>query len=132
MACPTCLFILTLLSSFNKIFYFYHDMSSLISKFIFIISANLRLRRLEKVGGIWSAAGKAKVLGTLMGISGAMLLTLYKGVEINIWSTNINLLHHPALHHSQTNNTKTLFGCLLALACCFLNASWLIIQVNVC
>ncbi|XP_044491136.1 WAT1-related protein At1g25270-like isoform X2 [Mangifera indica] len=85
---------------------------------------------LEKVGGIWSAAGKAKVLGTLMGISGAMLLTLYKGVEISIWSTNINLLHHPALHHSQTNNTKTLFGCLLALACCFLNASWLIIQAK--
>ncbi|KAG1327962.1 WAT1-related protein [Cocos nucifera] len=49
------------------------------------------LERLESLE-IHSISGQAKVLGTLVGIGGAMLLTFYKGVDINLWSTNINLL----------------------------------------
>ncbi|XP_031259819.1 WAT1-related protein At1g09380-like [Pistacia vera] len=82
---------------------------------------------LEKVG-IRTLAGKAKVLGTFIGIGGAMLLTFYKGVEIKIWSTNINILHHAATQHTESN--KFLFGCLLVLASCFTYASWLIIQAK--
>ncbi|MED6112770.1 hypothetical protein PIB30_064658 [Stylosanthes scabra] len=41
-----------------------------------------------------AAAGKAKVVGTITGISGAMVLTFYKGIRIDIWSSHINLLHH--------------------------------------
>ncbi|KAG4967814.1 hypothetical protein JHK87_033465 [Glycine soja] len=33
-----------------------------------------------------TSAGKAKVVGTVMGIGGAMMLTFYKNIEINIWT----------------------------------------------
>lgn len=32
-----------------------------------------------------------KVLGTIIGISGSMVLTFFKGPEINIWNFHINL-----------------------------------------
>ncbi|XP_044490873.1 WAT1-related protein At1g68170-like [Mangifera indica] len=86
---------------------------------------------LEKVAGIWTRAGKAKVVGTLIGIVGAMVLTFCKGAEIKIWSTNINLLHQNArqAHHSEST-IKTLLGCLLSLGGCFLFGVWLIIQAK--
>ncbi|MBA0818449.1 hypothetical protein Gohar_021673 [Gossypium harknessii] len=43
-------------------------------------------------------AGKAKVCETLIGISGAMIFTFCKDIDINILSTNVNLLKH---HHQQ-------------------------------
>ncbi|KAI6678637.1 hypothetical protein NL676_039433 [Syzygium grande] len=58
--------------------------------FVLAISFGLEKARLRTV------AGKAKVAGTLMGIGGAMLLTFYKGVEVNLWSTHVNLLRHVA------------------------------------
>nr|KJB77834.1 hypothetical protein B456_012G160100 [Gossypium raimondii] len=52
---------------------------------------------MEKLA-IRTNAGKAKVCETLLGIGGAMVFTFYKGININIWSTNVNLLKH---HHRQ-------------------------------
>lgn len=83
---------------------------------------------------IKTRSGMAKVLGTLIGIGGAMVLTFYKGVDINISSNHIDLLHHhnatqvssSSSHHS----FQHLLGLLLALASCFSYATWLIIQVN--
>ncbi|KAE9446934.1 hypothetical protein C3L33_21180, partial [Rhododendron williamsianum] len=58
----------------------------------FIVPLALVVERMERLGfGTW--AGKAKVVGTLLCIAGAMLLTFYKGAEINIWSTSVDLLH---------------------------------------
>lgn len=83
--------------------------------------------RLEKVAGI---GGLAKVVGTFIGIGGATILTFLKGVEIKLWSTQINLLHHHALEPSKSANNRTLFGCLLSLLCTFVYSMGLIIQVN--
>ncbi|KAJ0079024.1 hypothetical protein Patl1_23553 [Pistacia atlantica] len=89
--------------------------------------------RLEKLASLLTIAGKAKVLGTLIG--GAMLLTFYKGVEINIWSTNVNLLHQGASQHTESTN-KPVLGCLLSWdvyclwASCLSYALWLIIQAK--
>ncbi|PPS13562.1 hypothetical protein GOBAR_AA07019 [Gossypium barbadense] len=68
-------------------------------------------------------AGKAKVFGTLTGIGGAMLLTFYKGVEVNIWPTHLELLSHgpPASHPAASS--KSLLGLLLAFACCIFTPS---------
>ncbi|XP_031251765.1 WAT1-related protein At1g68170-like [Pistacia vera] len=86
---------------------------------------------LEKVAGIWTLAGKAKVVGTLIGIVGAMVLTFCKGVEIKIWSTNINLLDQNVSQvHQSESLAKTLFGCLLSVVGCFLFGMWLIIQAK--
>ncbi|KAK0591256.1 hypothetical protein LWI29_037620 [Acer saccharum] len=103
--------------------------SNLVPAITFILSVSFGLEN----PGIRTMAGKAKVLGTLMGIGGAMLLTFYKGVEINISSTHIDLLHHdhPQSGHmasSHASSTKYIFGLLLALGSCFSYALWLIVQ----
>lgn len=89
----------------------------------------LRLEILD----IRSRGGKAKVLGTLMGIGGAMVMTFYKGVEIHLWTTHVDLLHrsqHPHLEASTTHEyAHRILGCLLALASSLGYALWLIIQV---
>ena len=49
----------------------------------------VRLERLD----LRTAIGKAKLIGTLTGISGAMLLTFFKGAEIHTGSFHVTLLH---------------------------------------
>ncbi|KAL5054606.1 hypothetical protein RYX36_035288 [Vicia faba] len=79
--------------------------------------------------------GKAKVIGTLLGISGAMLMIFFKGVEIHIWSSNINLLHP---HHNQNEQMasqhsdflKKLLGVSFALATACSFSLWYIIQAK--
>lgn len=59
-----------------------------------------------------------------------MILTFYRGVEIDIWSTNINLIHsngHAASLHADPG--KRFLGALFALGSCFGYAIWLVIQV---
>ncbi|KAK6121311.1 hypothetical protein DH2020_044962 [Rehmannia glutinosa] len=66
---------------------------------------------------------------------GAMVLTFYKGCEVNIWSTHFNLMHKnqqsgghvAAAHHKSFNN---ILGPLLALACCFSVSLSLIVQAK--
>ncbi|GAA0166675.1 hypothetical protein LIER_21779 [Lithospermum erythrorhizon] len=82
--------------------------------------------------------GKAKVFGTLASIGGAMVLTIYKGVEIKIWLTSIDLLHKneqqgsvAATHHHQHIDHNPYLGSLLAVASCFSVAFSLIIQSKI-
>lgn len=101
-------------------------MTNLIPAVTFVLAVCFRL---EKVS-LKSLAGKAKVAGTLVGISGAMLLTFYKGVEIKLWSTNAHLLKQtangPVVHDAQDR----LIGSILALGNCFSYAAWLIVQAK--
>jgi len=81
-----------------------------------------------------AAAGKAKVLGTLIGIGGAMMLIFLKGLEINIWPFHINLMHPHQHQNSHVASVHADFGskwlgALCAVASCFSFALWLIIQV---
>jgi hypothetical protein len=79
-------------------------------------------------------AGKAKIMGTLTGISGAMVLTFVKGIEIKIGSSHLNLLHHKngvGLNpHATISKGSTVLGSLCALASAISYASWLIINVR--
>lgn len=88
--------------------------------------------------GLKTAAGKAKLSGTFLSIGGAMLLTFYKGRQVNLWSTHANLLdllhkgqtstgHVAEAHHHTSGNS--VLGLLLALACCISVSFALIIQV---
>ena len=77
------------------------------------------------------------MLGTLMGIGGAMLMTFYKGVEINIWSTHVNLLHkieqpshYLAAPTSKSEYTDRVLGSLLAIGSSFGYAFFFIFQVS--
>ncbi|KAH9686088.1 WAT1-related protein [Citrus sinensis] len=102
-------------------------MANLVPAITFVLSISIGLEKL----GIRTRAGKAKVLGSLIGIGGAMILTFYRGVEINIWSTNINLIHsngHVASLHADPG--KRFLGALFALGSCFGYAIWLVIQAK--
>ncbi|XP_054803603.1 WAT1-related protein At1g25270-like [Prosopis cineraria] len=103
---------------------------NLIPAITFILAISCGFERLN----LGAAGGKAKVLGTIIGIGGAMLLTFFKGFEIQIWPFHINLLHP---HHDQNGTVLTtrhgrseLLGVLCALASCFSYAFWLIIQAK--
>ncbi|XP_026658052.1 WAT1-related protein At1g68170-like [Phoenix dactylifera] len=109
---------------------FANALSNLMPASTFILAVSFRLEILR----IRQASGQAKVLGTLVGLGGATLLTFYKGPEINPWSTNLNLLkihqegdHHQALPHEPS---KRIMGAFLVIASCFFYSLWLIIQAK--
>ncbi|KAL6501244.1 hypothetical protein OROHE_024891 [Orobanche hederae] len=112
---------------------FISAMTNLIPAMTFLVAILLRL---EKLG--WNTpAGKAKVFGTVIGIGGAMLLTFYKGPELNLWNTNINLLETTTTHHGTNGQTDSrlgghnlVLGALLALASCVCYSLWLIVQAK--
>ncbi|KAD4179377.1 hypothetical protein E3N88_27968 [Mikania micrantha] len=90
--------------------------ANLIPPFTFIIATMFRLEKVE----ISKISGKAKVIGLLVGVGGAMLLTFYKGHQlINIGSTRFNLLHggrRMDAHMTPPHNTSAhIFGSILAL-----------------
>ncbi|XVF61829.1 hypothetical protein PTKIN_Ptkin08bG0162300 [Pterospermum kingtungense] len=101
-------------------------MSNLVPIATFILAVILRMERL----GIRTFGGQVKLVGTFLSIGGAMILTFYKGKEINLWSTNIDLSKHGADHvttkHAAVLDNQVL-GSLLALASCVFFAVWYII-----
>ncbi|XP_019424905.1 PREDICTED: WAT1-related protein At1g25270-like [Lupinus angustifolius] len=100
---------------------------NLVPAITFILAISCGLEKLN----LRAAAGRAKVLGTLIGIGGAMFLTFYKGIKIYIWPFHINLLHsngHMIPLHADSSNK--LVGVLCAIASCFSYALWLIIQAK--
>ncbi|GAV91493.1 EamA domain-containing protein, partial [Cephalotus follicularis] len=64
-------------------------MFNLIPLITFILAHVFGLKKLK----LNTRASKATVLGTIIAIGGAMLLMFYKGLEINIWSTHVDLLN---------------------------------------
>ncbi|TYI54274.1 hypothetical protein E1A91_D11G063100v1 [Gossypium mustelinum] len=104
-------------------------MSNLVPIATFILAAILRLERL----GMKTLAGQAKLWGTLLSIGGAMFLTFYKGKELNLWSTNINIVKHGGHRHTSTKHAAVgdqVLGSLLALASCLAFAIWYIIHAK--
>ncbi|WRX13333.1 EamA domain - like 10 [Theobroma cacao] len=106
---------------------FVSAMTNLIPVTTFILAVFLRMEKLA----FGTMAGKAKVLGTLIGIGGAMLLTFYKGVQIKMWSTHIDLVHHGG-HGASSHSASahTLWGALLAFTSCITYTLWLIVQAK--
>ncbi|KAK1300805.1 WAT1-related protein [Acorus calamus] len=108
-------------------------MTNIIPTITFILAVMFRLELLA----MRTTAGKAKVMGTLIGLGGAMLLTFYKGVEITPWKSSLDLLHH---HRDGHNTTTTVgvhpesgshaTGSLLSVGCCISYAIWTIVQAK--
>ncbi|GMH29190.1 hypothetical protein Nepgr_031033 [Nepenthes gracilis] len=97
-------------------------MFNLVPAVTFILAIFIRLERLR----LRTITGKAKVLGTLTCIGGAMLLNFYKGKEIKLWSTNINLIKQG--QHLHSNNR--IGGALTSIGSCISYALWLIVQAK--
>ncbi|CAL1385492.1 unnamed protein product [Linum trigynum] len=104
-------------------------MANLVPAITFLLAVTFRIERL----GLGSVGGKAKLVGTLIGIGGAMLLTLYKGAVIDIWSTHVDLLHsppHSAGGHVAAEHQNRGLGALFAIGSCCSYALWLIVQAK--
>ncbi|KAH0465544.1 hypothetical protein IEQ34_005647 [Dendrobium chrysotoxum] len=105
-------------------------MTNLVPAITFIMAVIFRLEHLR----IRTKTGQAKILGTLVGVFGATILTFLKGKEINL-PTNVNLLKS----HSNGGNQMAaqrqeygnrVMGSIMSLGSCFSYAFWLIIQAK--
>lgn len=83
---------------------------------------------LERVG-IRSLAGQAKVLGTLICVGGAMLMTLYKGIPITLWSSPFDFSQGKGNGNGSGSENLTK-GSLLLVASCISWSSWFILQAK--
>ncbi|XP_031490686.2 WAT1-related protein At1g68170-like isoform X2 [Nymphaea colorata] len=98
-------------------------MTNLLPAFTFILAIMFRLERLE----IRSSRSQSKVLGTAVGVCGAMLLTFYHGAKLQLWSFHTHLPHH---HPNQHQSGNQVLGSMLAMANTLSYATWLIIQAK--
>lgn len=78
------------------------------------------------------AAGWAKMIGTIVGIGGAMMMTFVKGPRVHIFHPHLNPRHHSYHAHVAAHNniTRQAWGVVCAIGSCFAHAFWLIIQVS--
>ncbi|KAJ4966488.1 hypothetical protein NE237_018337 [Protea cynaroides] len=91
--------------------------------------------------GIQTLAGRMNLVGTTIGMEGAFViqdtnptLTFYKGAEVNIWSTNVDLRQglgtEISTSASQGEFSNRILGSLMALGCSTSYAIWLIFQAK--
>ncbi|XP_015691888.2 WAT1-related protein At1g68170-like [Oryza brachyantha] len=107
-------------------------MTNLIPAITFVLAVLFRYERLA----IRTAAGQAKVAGTLIGVGGAMLLTFYKGAEVTPWHTHLDLVaalqsrHHSTSVAGEAAAGNRVMGSMLVIGSCFFYALWLILQAK--
>ncbi|KAJ4890338.1 WAT1-related protein [Raphanus sativus] len=83
--------------------------------------------RMESVRVLKSKSGMLKVIGTLICVSGAMLLTFYKGPQITHFHSHPEALHNNNNNHqSKTNNW--LLGCLFSAIGVTFFCIWMLFQ----
>ncbi|XP_062151332.1 WAT1-related protein At5g40230-like isoform X2 [Alnus glutinosa] len=100
-------------------------MSNLTPAFIFILAVIFRMENLA----LRSSSTQAKIMGTIVSISGALVIVLYEGPKIiSTSSQTLSLSHHFPLGSSQTN--RVIGGLLLAVEN-LLFAMWYIVQAQV-
>lgn len=85
--------------------------------------------RMEKVD-IKKVRCQAKVVGTLITVGGAMLMTLYKGHVINMWSSHIHPTHAPSSSPSSVAaaNHDWVMGSILVILATLAWAAFFILQ----
>lgn len=96
--------------------------------FVLAILTRLETLKLRK------PAGRAKLLGTVVGMGGAMLLTFYKGPELTVLRRlpRPRLVHITEDHHSRPPSAgNQILGSFLGIISCFSYATWLVIQAKV-
>ncbi|XP_027077634.2 WAT1-related protein At1g25270 [Coffea arabica] len=98
-------------------------MFNLIPGFTLVLALIFRLEKLD----VRNSAGKAKVLGTVLGSGGAMILTFVKGKKIKILSQHVDII---PLHNHASVPSNNVVGSLLALLSCLSFAIWLVIQTK--
>ena len=72
-----------------------------------------------------------KIIGTIIGISGATIMTFIKGPEIKLTTWfHVHRNDHNVLQRDTISGSKNILGALASLGTQVSNALWLINQVN--
>ncbi|GKV43582.1 hypothetical protein SLEP1_g50855 [Rubroshorea leprosula] len=90
----------------------------------FVIAA---LCKLEDVA-MKTAAGKAKVIGTMVCVGGSMLVSFYHGHTIDITESSIHWIYAKNMAASSSGNGTSFLDTFLVIVSCVAWAIWLIIQ----
>ncbi|WJX46662.1 hypothetical protein P8452_33438 [Trifolium repens] len=100
-------------------------MLNLIPAITYIMAVSLRMEK----PNLGTPAGKAKLIGTLSGIGGAMILTLYKGKRLFNFSMHIDLLQQyvTSTPHKSPAGSHV-WGIMLALGTSLSFSLWYITQ----
>lgn len=118
--------LITLFSPSVSLLYFFDMIDWLTDVLLFRRSCSKKYRM--EIVDIKKVRCQAKVIGTIVTVAGAMLMTLYKGDVINfIWS------EHAHTHSSsapETSGKDWVKGSILLIIATFAWASFFIIQVN--
>ncbi|XP_024959859.1 WAT1-related protein At1g68170-like [Cynara cardunculus var. scolymus] len=106
---------------------FVSSINNLIPAITFLLAVCFRMERLG-----WNTShGAAKIMGTVLGVGGAMLLTFYKGADLNLWKTNVDLSHGQRHAGGGQNSSSNMgLGSILVIGSCTSYSIWLIIQAN--
>ncbi|KAK9672255.1 hypothetical protein RND81_12G087300 [Saponaria officinalis] len=96
--------------------------SNLIPIITFLFSVIIRMEKLE-LSTYW---GKAKGIGAIICVGGALVISLYSGPSLVVLSHNS--MHHK--HMTQQPYTNLLRGTLLLIASCFGYAFWFVVQAK--
>ncbi|GJS08185.1 WAT1-related protein [Tanacetum coccineum] len=76
--------------------------------------------------------GQAKVMGTLVGVGGAMLLSLYHGPIVPIGKSHIHLSIASKMHNSNDTNHGNPLGPCLVIFSAVSWAIWFVLQAKMC
>lgn len=98
-------------------------MGNLIPAFTFVFAVIFRMESLD----IRKLSSQAKILGTIIAISGAFVMTLYKGQVIHIVTSPSNLPQHQLLSLYTRQSNWVLGGICLAITC-ICSSLWNILQ----
>ncbi|GKU91159.1 hypothetical protein SLEP1_g5069 [Rubroshorea leprosula] len=79
---------------------------------------------------IKTAAGQAKVIGTIVCVGGSMLLSFYHGHTIDITESSIHWKYAENMDASSSGNGTTFLGPFLVIVSCVAGAVWFIIQAR--
>ncbi|KAL3538320.1 hypothetical protein ACH5RR_001686 [Cinchona calisaya] len=84
--------------------------------------------------GLRSKAGQAKVLGTIVCVGGAILLSFYHGPVVGIGQSRIHwkVADNSRDHNNASNHVNFMLGPFLLIASSVSWAIWLIIQARLC
>ncbi|XP_028778638.1 WAT1-related protein At4g15540-like [Neltuma alba] len=97
-------------------------MSNLVPAFTFILAVFFRMEKAE----LRSSSTRAKIIGTVASISGALVVVLFRGPALKSASPPTN---YP--RDSSSTQTKWLLGGFLLLVQCLLAPIWYIVQTQV-
>ncbi|CAA0323129.1 unnamed protein product [Arabidopsis thaliana] len=94
----------------------------------FIFAALLRMESVR----LGSSVGLAKVFGTLFGVGGALVFIFYRGIEIRLWSTHVNLVNQPRdSSRDATTHHISILGALLVFGGNISISLWFLLQVKI-